>query len=113
MSDLSEKSDPSENYKYMKEKNWKLGEIFALHQELPAGCVADLEAAAELVHVPRRRAIVRQGDVCRAFYFNRNGLMRVVHEWDGGRRLWLWVWAATCSRRSTRGTPGCRPSSRW
>lgn len=84
MSDLSEKSDPSENYKYMKEKNWKLGEIFALHQELPAGCVADLEAAAELVHVPRRRAIVRQGDVCRAFYFNRNGLMRVVHEWDGG-----------------------------
>lgn len=67
----------------MKEKNWELGEIFAAHQELPAACVAELERVAGLVHVPRRRTLLLQGDVCRAFYFNRNGLMRVVHEWEG------------------------------
>ena len=61
--------------------------------------VDDLEKAARLVHTPKGRAIVRQGEVCDDFVFIRRGLMRVSHTAGGdgghdpvrdfGRRLHL------------------------
>lgn len=41
--------------------------------------VDDLEKAARLVHIPKGRDIVRQGEVCDDFVFIRRGLMRVSH----------------------------------
>lgn len=64
-------------------KEWTLEELFAVHNPLSAPCLSDIESTAKLKHYGRRQYVVRQGEVCRAFYFNRNGLLRIVHESEG------------------------------
>ena len=39
--------------------------------------------SVELLRVPKRSILMRQGEVCRYFYFNRSGITRVVHDSDG------------------------------
>ncbi len=60
-----------------------LAEIFAIHNPLDKECLKEVEQAASLARVPKRSVLLRQGDVCRHFYFNRSGLMRVAHIDDG------------------------------
>lgn len=45
--------------------------------------IRDMERAARLVHVVKNDFIVRQGEVCDDFVFNRRGLFRVCHEHGG------------------------------
>lgn len=45
--------------------------------------IRDVERAARLVHVVKNDCIVRQGEICDDFVFNRRGLFRVCHEHDG------------------------------
>lgn len=67
----------------MEDKDWLLGEIFAIHHKLPHLCLEEITEAAVLVRLGRRKTILRQGEICHAFYFNRNGMMRIVNEWEG------------------------------
>ena len=60
-----------------------LSEIFAMHASLDEECVKEMEKAAELIRLPKRRFLLRQGDVCRHFFFNRSGITRVTHDNDG------------------------------
>ena len=60
-----------------------LSEIFAMHAPLDEECVTEMHKAAEIIHAPKRKIILRQGDMCRHFFFNRSGITRVVHDNEG------------------------------
>lgn len=60
-----------------------LSEIFAMHAPLDKDCVMEMQKAADIIHAPKRKVILRQGDLCRHFFFNRSGITRVVHDNEG------------------------------
>ena len=61
----------------------ELSEILAMHAPLDEKCLEAVRGSVELLRVPKRSILMRQGEVCRYFYFNRSGITRVVHDSDG------------------------------
>lgn len=60
-----------------------LREIFAQHHALDEDCLREVEKVAVLRKVPKRTELMHQGEPCRYFYFNRKGLMRGAHLYNG------------------------------
>lgn len=60
-----------------------LRQILSQHCSPTEELVRDFEQAARLVHVEKGRAVVRQGEMCDDFVFNRKGLFRVCNVTDG------------------------------
>lgn len=60
-----------------------LREILSLHCTPSEECIREFENAAQLRKVARGEAVVRQGEPCDFFVFNRIGLMRVCNVTDG------------------------------
>lgn len=60
-----------------------LRQILAQHINPTEELVRDLEQAARLVQVEKGEAVVRQGELCNVFVFNRRGLFRVCNVTDG------------------------------
>lgn len=60
-----------------------LSEILAMHAPLDVECLEAMRGSVELLRVPKRKVLLRQGEVCRHFFFNRSGITRVVHDNDG------------------------------
>lgn len=56
-----------------------LRQILALHCNATPELIRDFENAAVLRHVPKGEAVVRQGEVCDCFVFNKVGLFRVCN----------------------------------
>lgn len=61
----------------------ELKDIFAIHNALGEPCLSEVEACSTLLTVPKRTALVTQGEMCRDFFFNRSGLLRVSHVDNG------------------------------
>ena len=60
-----------------------LRQILTEHCTPSEECIRDFENAAVLCSVARGEAVVRQGEVCDYFVFNRVGLLRVCNVTDG------------------------------
>lgn len=60
-----------------------LRQILTQHCTPSEECIRDFENAAVLCSVARGEAVVRQGEVCDYFVFNRVGLLRVCNVTDG------------------------------
>lgn len=62
---------------------WTLDKILTQYCIPSEDCLHDFENAAVLHHIEKNEAIIRQGEVCDCFVFNRIGLLRVSNVTDG------------------------------
>lgn len=54
-------------------------DIILQYRGVTEECLRDIDARVRILRVNTGCSLVRQGQVCDAFYFNRSGLMRVSH----------------------------------
>lgn len=55
-------------------------DIILQYKTVSEECLRDIASMVRVINVPSGKHVVRQGEVCDAFYFNRTGLMRVAHK---------------------------------
>lgn len=60
-----------------------LKNILLQYSPLPLKCIEELEQSARLVVYEPLQPVLRQGEMCQYFYFNKEGILRVCHECDG------------------------------
>lgn len=67
----------------------ELRDIITHYKPLSERCLSEICSCAEMIEVEPGRTVVRQGEMCHAFYICRDGLMRVAHKTDKGENTIL------------------------
>lgn len=62
----------------MKQQSMDLTDIFNQYGSMSKECAEAMINCSELIFAEKGERVVKQGEMCSAFYINRNGLMRVV-----------------------------------